>query len=163
MHLNQTLSGPIRSDSWIDLGGYAKQISAAMNGVVYAIGVDNAVYEYNDGGGWDDLGGYAKHIGAGVTSALGSPVVYAISLNGPVPFGNNIVGRAATRRGEGYEVSERSGPREPGWSSYTQAQKITHVLVEDIRLCNSQRPPPKNTRRSSEACAFRIADMCANS
>ena len=102
VHLNQTLSGPIRSDSWIDLGGYAKQISAAMNGVVYAIGVDNAVYEYNDGGGWDDLGGYAKHIGAGVTSALGSPVVYAISLNGPVPFGNNIVGRAATRRGEGY-------------------------------------------------------------
>jgi len=70
-------------NSWIDLGGYAKQISAGMNHVVYAIGGDNAVYE-NSGSGWVDLGGYAKQISASVTSAasgsLGS-FVFAISLN----------------------------------------------------------------------------------
>jgi hypothetical protein len=67
--------------SWIDLGGYVKEIGAAMNGVVYAIGGDNAVYENNNGGGWIDLGGYAKQISAGVTSASGGPSVFAISLN----------------------------------------------------------------------------------
>jgi hypothetical protein len=69
-------------DSWIDLGGYAKQISSAMNGVVYAIGGDNAVYENNNGGGWISLGGYAKQISAAVTSASsGGQLVFAIGLN----------------------------------------------------------------------------------
>jgi hypothetical protein len=69
-------------ESWTDLGGYAKQISAAMNRVVYAIGVDNAVYE-NTGtpGSWTDLGGYLKQISAGITTANGSPSVFAIGLN----------------------------------------------------------------------------------
>jgi hypothetical protein len=66
-----------------DLGGYAKQISASMNGVVYAIGGDNAVYK-NSGSGWIDLGGYAKQISSSVTSASpssGGSFVFAIGLN----------------------------------------------------------------------------------
>jgi hypothetical protein len=68
-------------ESWIDLGGYAKHISATINHVVYAIGSDNAVYENSDGGGWVDLGSYAKQISAGVTTIPGSPSVFAIGLN----------------------------------------------------------------------------------
>jgi Tectonin domain len=71
----------VADGSWIDLGGYAKQISATINHVVYVIGPDNAVYENNDGDGWVDLGGYAKQISAGVTTLPGSPSVFAIGLN----------------------------------------------------------------------------------
>jgi hypothetical protein len=68
-------------NSWINLGGYAKEISASMNGVVYAIGGDNAVYE-NHGAGWVSLGGYVKQISASVTSASsGGSFVIAIGLN----------------------------------------------------------------------------------
>ncbi len=72
-------------NGWVDLGGYTKQISAAENNgeqVVYAIGVNNAVYE-NDaaGGGWIDLGGYVEQISAGATSSLGPSVVFAIGVN----------------------------------------------------------------------------------
>jgi hypothetical protein len=71
--------------SWVDLGGYAKQISAAMNRVVYAIGPDNAVYE-NTGtpGSWTDPGGYAKQISASATNVSGLVVpssVFAIGLD----------------------------------------------------------------------------------
>jgi hypothetical protein len=71
--------------SWLDLGGYARQISAAMNRAVYAIGSDNAVYE-NTGtpGSWTDLGGYAKQISASATNVSGLFVpssVFAISLD----------------------------------------------------------------------------------
>jgi hypothetical protein len=69
-------------NSWIDLGGYAKQISATMNRTVYAIGGDNAVYE-NSGSGWVDLSGYAKQISGSVTSASasGGSFVFLIGLN----------------------------------------------------------------------------------
>jgi hypothetical protein len=71
--------------SWIGLGEYAKQISAAMNHVVYAIGYDNAVYK-NTGtpGSWTDLGGYAKQISASATNVSSLVVpssVFAIGLN----------------------------------------------------------------------------------
>jgi hypothetical protein len=76
------------ANSWIDLGGYAKQISAGMNHVVFAIGPDNAVFEHSGTpGNWTGLGFYAKQIRAGVTTALdgtssGHPsTVYAIGLN----------------------------------------------------------------------------------
>jgi hypothetical protein len=70
------------SGGFANLGGYAKQISAASNGV-YAIGVDNKIYEDSNFGGWVDLGGYAKQISAGVYTVSGFPAdeVFAIGLN----------------------------------------------------------------------------------
>jgi hypothetical protein len=63
------------------LGGYVKQISATLDNIVYAIGVDNAVYKNTgSGSGWVDLGGYAKQISAGL-DAQGKPFVFAIGLN----------------------------------------------------------------------------------
>jgi len=59
------------------LGGYAKQISATMHNTVYAIGVDDGVYE-NNGGGWVSLGGYAKQISASNNTA--GPIVFGIGL-----------------------------------------------------------------------------------
>ena len=70
--------------TWGALGGYAKQISAAMNHVVYAIGIDNAVYE-NTGtfGVWTDLGGYAKQISASATNVSGLFVPSSVFAIGP--------------------------------------------------------------------------------
>jgi hypothetical protein len=63
------------------LGGYAKQISATMENIVYAIGLDNAVYKNTgNGSGWIDLGGYGKQISAGL-DARGKPFVFAIGFN----------------------------------------------------------------------------------
>jgi hypothetical protein len=79
---NNNVYAGFGSGSFTNLGGYAKQISAASNGV-YAIGADNAVYEDSNFSGWVDLGGYAKQISAGVYTVSGFPSdeVFAIGLN----------------------------------------------------------------------------------
>jgi hypothetical protein len=58
------------------LGGYAKQISATGDNTVYAIGGNNAVFEYTPDA-WVPLGGYAKQISASL-DASGNPEVFAI-------------------------------------------------------------------------------------
>jgi hypothetical protein len=74
--------------SWVDLGGYAKQICASIdagNPEVYCIGGDNAVYvkHYSVSGhvwsGWSDLGGWLSQI-----SATESNNVYGIGGDGAV-------------------------------------------------------------------------------
>jgi hypothetical protein len=52
----------------INQGGYVKQISATMQGIVYAIGIDDGVYANVNGGGFIALGGYVKEICAGLDS-----------------------------------------------------------------------------------------------
>lgn len=63
--------------SFVALGGYVKQISATMQGTVYAIGMDDAVYINVNGSGFIGLGGYAKEISAGLDSN-GNPELFAI-------------------------------------------------------------------------------------
>jgi hypothetical protein len=63
----------------VNLGGYAKQISATMRNTVYTIGADNSVFE-NSGAGWVSLGGYAKQLSASF-DARGNAEVFAIGLN----------------------------------------------------------------------------------
>src|SRR5262249_23604527 len=51
---------------------YAKQISATMDNIVYAIAGDNSVYKGNgSSSGWIPLGGYAKQISAGIDGTFG--------------------------------------------------------------------------------------------
>jgi hypothetical protein len=110
--------------SWVDLGGYAKQISAAMNHVVYAIGGDNAVYEDN-GHGWIDLGGYAKQISSSVTSASpfsGGSFVLAIGLNDGL-WSNHGSGWISL----GDYVTEVSAPA-PGNFGISLAGDLTYVV-----------------------------------
>ena len=61
----------------VNLGGYVKQISATMQGTVYAIGMDDATYADVNGGGFIALGGYAKEISAGLDTN-GNPELFAI-------------------------------------------------------------------------------------
>ncbi|MGO9599207.1 MAG: hypothetical protein ACLP7Q_14565 [Isosphaeraceae bacterium] len=76
-------NGPGGPGGFANWGGFAKQISAGIDGTVYVIGGDNAVYEDHGSGsgtGWVSLGGYAKQISAGIDGAFG-PFVLAIGLN----------------------------------------------------------------------------------
>ncbi len=69
--------------SFADRGGFFKQVQGTMDGVVYSIGGDNAVYKNSGSGsgtGWVNLGGYAKQISAGIDASSG-PFVLAIGLN----------------------------------------------------------------------------------
>ena len=66
--------------AWHDLGGYAKQVSAASDATVFAIGQNDGVYVDEDAAGWVSLGSYAQQISAGLTST-GNPQVYAIGAN----------------------------------------------------------------------------------
>jgi hypothetical protein len=94
--------------SWIGLGNYAKQISATMNGVVYAIGETNSVWEYTPSRGWFSLGGYAKQISASVGNAspvTGGPFVLAIGLDDGL-WSNHGLGWASL----GGYVTEVSAP-----------------------------------------------------
>jgi hypothetical protein len=63
---------------FVDLGGYAKQISATAGGTVYAIGGDNSIWGYSSRSGVSHLGGYALDLSAGI-DASGTPDVYFIS------------------------------------------------------------------------------------
>ena len=65
-------------NGFVDLGGYVKQISATVQGTVYAIGMDDASLH---GCQWHavftGLGGYAKEISAGLDNN-GNPELFAI-------------------------------------------------------------------------------------
>jgi hypothetical protein len=80
-------------NGWVDLGGYAKQISAGLDpdgqAEVYAIGSDNALY-VNDNTGWNDLGGYVRQIAAppNLVTPINSDAVFAIGLDQASYFNN---------------------------------------------------------------------------
>jgi hypothetical protein len=97
-----------------DLGGYSKQISAGVDGTVYAIGADNAVYK-NTGTGWVYLGGYAKQISAGIDGAIG-PFVLAIGLDDSL-WSNHGLGWANL----GGYVTQMSGPSISNFGVHPQA------------------------------------------
>ena len=78
---------------WVDLGGYAKQISVGLDpdgqAKVYAIGGDNALY-INDNTGWIDMGGYVRQIAAppNLVTPINSDAVFAIGSDQAGYFNN---------------------------------------------------------------------------
>jgi hypothetical protein len=89
---NDNVEASIDGGGFVNLGGYAKQISAGLDVFnkpeVYAIGSDNAVW-VDDGKGWVSLGGYAKQISATVENTI-----YAIGTNDDIFVGHGTPGAA---------------------------------------------------------------------
>jgi hypothetical protein len=105
-------------NGWVDLGGYAMQISATADNAVFAIGGSKAVY-VNSGSGWVDLGGYAQQISAGVDGTSGHTEVFAIggdnaahvdeNEKGWVDLGGYVTELGATTYSTLYAMGENIG------------------------------------------------------
>jgi hypothetical protein len=82
-----------KGSGWVSLGGYMKEISATVENTIYAIGLDDNIYQsHGDPGlGWVNLGQRARQISAGAT-ATGNPEVYAIGFNNLVYVGPALGG-----------------------------------------------------------------------
>jgi len=73
---------------WKNLGGDATQISASIDGIVYATNPARTVFVDNNGAGWKSLGGQATQISSGIDGA-GNSEVYATGYPSPAGFVND--------------------------------------------------------------------------
>ena len=142
---------------YVDLGGYAKQISAGLdaagNPEVFAIGGDNAVYINDNGTGWVDLGGYGKAISASVDNT-----VFAISGDNAVYVNQRVgLGRPG-RRHQGDQRRPRRG-RQPGGLRHRQRQRRVRQRQRDRlgrpgRLRQGDQRDRRTTRSSPSAATM---------
>src|SRR5204863_4823441 len=78
---------------FVNLGGYAKQISASVQATVYAIGRNDDAYVSVNRGSFVGLGGYVKEISAGL-NANGRAELFAIGMDNSLYLntGSSFVG-----------------------------------------------------------------------